>query len=45
LPPVIPDPKQPVVIDPSKNELTAELEVANTDHHKSIVRARNENYE
>lgn len=26
------------------NELTAEVEVENTVHHKAIIRARNENY-
>jgi len=32
------------VVDPSKNELTTEIDVMNTDHHKVIVKARNEYY-
>jgi len=27
-----------------ENEIATELEVANTAHHKAVVRARNENY-
>ena len=30
--------------DFDKNELSAEVEIQNTLHHKAIVRARNENY-
>ena len=33
-----------VVEDPSKNELTSEVEVKNTDYHKVIIKARNEYY-
>lgn len=27
-----------------KNEISAEIEVENSDHHKAIIKNRNENY-
>jgi hypothetical protein len=38
------DPKaqQLVEVDPNKNEISIEIEVQNTEHHKAIIKQRNE---
>jgi hypothetical protein len=43
--PVVDNKKGAVVIEEKKDELCVEIEMPNTDHHKQIVKARNEYYQ
>ena len=33
-----------IIVDEVKNEISSEVEIQNTAHHKAIIKARNENY-